>query len=241
MQRPPIRNLVWERNADGSFAKLCSGDWPFKHSGLALNLLASAKMTDVALISAKFGGDTVVFEPWVWILIDGKTSLRFYGAYQVGGFAPEKGTPDLLLRISSWEQASDYERFTQAKDKRKYLLSEEQLTVRSIFTTLKDQQRVTKLIDEVLDITAKGLRMERRRRAKTRWVKLECEISTGQDPAYTRFFYCPVCSKSDIFEAWVSRWQSCFEDINFNSGFIPDEGSRISYNMSFLERLELTV
>ncbi|MHC4633461.1 MAG: hypothetical protein ACYS9C_19620 [Planctomycetota bacterium] len=237
MKKELINNLPWERNADGSYAELKSDLLPLKRAGLGLKLLAIAKMMDVSVISANFNGHPVVFQPWVTVAIDCKTSLNFYGCYQLG-YEREEGKPDLCMRTCSWEQINDYEQFEQAKNKQEYVLSDKQLEVKSIFTTISDHQEVATLCDEVISMNLRGLSLEHCQRDRNKCIELNCEIVSPSMPWSTSFAYNPRRFRNNLFEEWLSRWQSCFDGICFSAGFIPDKGSRISYKVSFLERID---
>jgi len=114
------RILPWEFGVDGKTGYTQKDRLALKSPGFNLKLIAISKAFDVTTISAGFGGNVCVFEPWAFLLIDNKSDFTFAGAYQQA-FETSPGEPQLCIRFCRWTE-SDYRQFAEAEDKAVYIL-----------------------------------------------------------------------------------------------------------------------
>src|SRR5688572_15165723 len=104
MQRVP-----WERTAAGRTV-VRADIVPLLPTPATLKRLAMLKLLDVTLISAEFGGVSLVFEPWIWLFVEEAKRALFCGvfrsAYPVDP-ADVHAVPDACWRMAEWDLDRD--------------------------------------------------------------------------------------------------------------------------------------
>jgi hypothetical protein len=189
--------------------------------------LAVAKMRELTLISAEFGGYLAVFQPWVRVLLGTSVGLEYVAAYQPAYPAAEDAPPlpGLCLRRCTWNRDEDYGRFRLAGDARAYLASGEQIQSRIVFAAPHDTEQVTALAQEGAALFRRGLGLTESARDRVRWETVEVDIADGSNGF--ALSYAPRASHHAALEAWVAQWQRRFESLV--PGLSPDGGVRVSY------------
>jgi hypothetical protein len=205
----------------------------------AVRLIAISKMMDVEIISAEFNEYPVVFEPWVLLLHNSEPSVELFGAY-IRGFEKEKSEPDICIRYAFWSRDKDQKQYEASLDKRAYVLSDSQMQAKTVFGTVKEYQNIYNLADEIERLVVEGFKLQPCNRDDRQngyfRIKIMGRFETTADLDLS---YNPRRLQNRTFEEWTNRWRAAFQSLDFNSGKVPEHGTRISYTMSFPERLEM--
>lgn len=61
----------------------------FAATGAFLKQIALAKLANITLMSAEFSGEKILFEPWVSLLVDAGSTVKFLGVYRLS-FEPDE-------------------------------------------------------------------------------------------------------------------------------------------------------
>ena len=156
------------------------------------------------------------------------------------GLYPTKETrddPDICLRTCSWEKTEDDLQYEGAANKRMYILSDKQLKAKITFANLRNCREIKQLIDDAITMGTQCLALKDCQRKNPPWMKLDCEMVSHYSPWSGKFSYYLSNYRSDIFENWVSCWQTAFDGIDVTHSSSPDGTVRISYDMSLPERI----
>ncbi len=94
----------------------------FRSTPVALRKTALAKLGSIRLVSASFGGERVLFSPWLTVMVDYDSGAFLVGIYRSGEL-PDSGLPVFCLRESHWSCERDIEQVCAAPDLREYLLA----------------------------------------------------------------------------------------------------------------------
>ena len=232
-----FHEIPWEQAGEDSHSVLEDRTLPTKAGTLGLKMIAVSKMMDVSVISGDFRSETVVFVPWIKLLIDCKSSLKFYGAYMSAYIKETRDAPDICLRTCSWEQAEDDVQYEGAANKIMYILSDKQLKAKITFATLRNFREIKQLIDDAITMGSRGLALKDCQRKNPTWMKLDCEMVSHYSPWSAKFSYYLSDFRNDIFENWVSCWHTTLDGIDLLHASSPDGTVRISYDMSLPERI----
>jgi hypothetical protein len=223
-----VEEAPWEHTAGGGPVRL-SGPPQVRRMWLGgRRAIGLAKLADVTLISAEFGGVPVVFEPWVTLLVNRASSAEFFGAYQPA-FPLDEGdeAPSLCLRRSSWSQG--------ARDEDGDLLiegDEGPIESQIVFTSRTERVDVVRLVEELVRLLTDGIRVRRTSR-EIEWEALSCSIADTR--AVATIAYSSLQTESPELEPWAWRWSDAFSRLD--EGVAPDDGCRISYRASLREVL----
>ena len=229
-------DLIWEKTKDGTFAH-------YQEIGKMLprpllKQIALSKILDVKIISAKFHEITAVFEPQVLLLLDHVSRLEFFGIYDSSYESDESDNlPFLCCRKVTWSKRDDWESFNAADKKSNYLLTDKQLVSEIFFLNTEQQSNFESLTSDILEIFCRGVKFEEveREQVSCRDIKLKVVSSLGFS-----CFYHPYSVACQAIEDWIDEWRSCFEKLDSSAGYTPDSSTiRISYNLSFLDYLEI--
>lgn len=233
-----MSKAIWERDANGS-----ETEWYFlppkyrhDHPKLAIFLknIARKKMTTPYLISAEFNCVREVFEPWIGLLIDEGSSMRFWGIY-LSGFVVEEPfiRPTLCMRKGIWDGTLDFEQFSRAKDKASYVAQQQAVSLSILYTSRASISSLFELSREGIDIFRQGIKLERTEGIESRSQMLLCDI-WDEETNYL-LSYSPLSRKNDTLEDWIERWTHALDNIDFSKGYAPDGASRISYRESLAD------
>lgn len=241
--------IPWERTADGVPGTLVESSGRYLIPVLLLMNLARIKMTELDMISANFGGNTILFERRVGVHLDMELATEFLGVYQSEQFEEEnnagddpdtKGdqsrTPILCLRHARWDQKQDSWQFRHAPDMRTYVKEGEQIQSRIVFLPMEMSTEILLLIEEGQRLVQQGIALELVTRAEPHWAGLRFELIDS--PVVSSLSYALRVRENRELEAWATRCQASFASIDHIQGILPDHGCFISYPHSVMEVLE---
>lgn len=224
-------------NATGHPGTKLSPPARFRLSTMALKQIALAKLTDITVISTEFHGETVVFEPWLSLLVDVGRKVLFTGVYQ-RSFEPDDDVdalPDLCWRRSEWIRDVDTAQVGEATDRLAYLAGDTQIASTIRFSRLDQQQALAALIHSSIDQFANGTTVTRARRPEANWHWLSLIVADETFNAQVE--YSPLLAQSAAIETWIPRWLNGFESLDTAHAIQPDAEITISYRPSLSELL----
>jgi len=235
MNRSRNCGLEWERLRDGSFARLHANHSEIRRPGFALKKVAIAKMTEVSVVSAVFGQELLVFEPWVSVLLDAGDTVVFFGAYALA-FPPENDTTDLphiCVRTGSWNKNEDCTRFECAEDKNAYIWSAAQIQIDLAFGLKQTFLSIKEMVSSLSDLVDQGLKRRCLARNDMHWRKVSVEVTS--DFFSWKYAYSPLTSVVDGFEAWLGKWLDIFKNLAIDN--IRAEDCEVSYRPCLMDRM----
>ena len=236
MSHPNLGILEWERPPGGTKAVLHDHAVKIRHPGSALKNLAAAKMTGVSVISAHFGEEHLVYDPWVSVLLDSGNGLIFHGAYGLSFPLEEhqNGLPHVCLRTCSWDRELDFSQFDQASNKRDYLLGDKQLRSDIMFGSGSRYLSFKTLVSRLCAAIGQGLKGQETERPDA--VLCGIAVESATDYFSWKFSYSPHSFVAEKLEEWIEAWREAFK--HSTSDFVPTGDTEISYQPSVMERLE---
>lgn len=244
-----MKGLAWERVVDGTHAQLLESK-PTRVPGATLLLLAEEKMQGILLISARFGGQFVLFQKLLDVYIDKGNDAEYLGIYASEAYFSEneegvreeaqsnipqnevQPPPVFCLRRATWDKKKDAHYFWAAENKKTYVMSEQQIDSRiqffseePAFATMLQELRLT--IQEGIAVTP----VER----ESPFSMLTFQLQERMD-----FSLSYVLSKYECanLERWLQRWRQWISTIAYTAGSLPDHGCTVSYGRSVFEIIE---
>jgi hypothetical protein len=233
----------WERATNGVAAGIAASSRAVTITPYRSRRLASAKMTEVALISAEFRGVPAVFEPWLMVLLDTGEGLEFAGIYKPAFSAAEhSGTaavPAFSLRTAVWQAAQDSERLGDEAAAIGYVTGPEHAPAITRFVTRTTIPDLIALVDELTRVCHRGLAFQSVERPAPALHELRIQLFDTR--VHLTCSYTGFRTQSKSLEDWVERWRGAVADVASRSApgadMCPDGGWRISYRHSLAEQL----
>lgn len=204
-------------------------------------LLAILKIFDVSLLSAKFNGEELLFEPLVSILLEFSQEIKFLGIYESSVPEDESSTsiPSFCMRTCFWSKQVDIDEFAKHQDAQKliqnYWLGENHILSENTFLNWNNCSKLQSAIQRLVDKTRHGLVLEKCHRSNPDINFIRCNV-LEEDLDYT-FAYSLFQNQCTELENLVSIMLEISGSINKTSSFIPDNGLRISYRLSLIDYL----
>lgn len=235
-----IDNVKWERNA-GNESVIIHKSRLKKRSHATLKAIAVKKMTDVSLISAKFGDYPKVFEQRLWMVIEKEIGMKFFGIYTPA--FPLENTPQepvLCLRSAFWNQKNHHKQFNKNSHYEEYLLSDNQVDIYNVFLSHSESMIFSSLSDEIVSYVKSGLNFRFEESTNHLWSNISLGIFDGSFEF--KLAYSPLVQKDTILEEMVIKLKHNFSLLNSDMGLIPEPGShKLSYEKSVLELLSFYI
>ena len=231
--------LEWEQLRNGEPVILRSAISEIKRPGAALKNVAITKMVDISSISALFGNDLLVFEPWISVLLDLGETITFYGAYALA-FPVEDDRYDLpriCVRSCSWNMREDYSRFEQASDKQAYIWSSAQVKIDLSFGLSSTYVPIAALASDLSKLIEKGLCRRTISRSDMPWHKVSVDINS--DFFHWKYAYSPLASIVDGLESWLKEWQETLMNLRMEMDSVQAANCKISYRPSMIDRMSI--
>lgn len=199
--------------------------------------IALAKIADITLMSAEFGGDKIVFEPWVSLLVDAGSTVKFLGVYRLAFESDEDSAtrPNLCWRRSTWNRDIDHEQLAEATDLRTYLTGDTQISSAIAFTRMAVQPALTDLIEQTITTFAHGMTITAAERAEMTWQTLRLDIA--DDRLICTIDYSPLLARSEQVETWAQTWIEYLDKLDAYETIQPDADIAVSYRRSLPEML----
>jgi hypothetical protein len=209
----------------------------FAPTGAFLKRIALAKLADITLMSAEFGGDKLLFQPWVSLLIDAGSAVKFLGAYRLSFESEEDSAtrPNLCWRRSEWNRNVDHKQLAEATDLRAYLTGDTQISSIIAFTRMAAQPALTGLIERTIAEFSHGVTITAAERPDMPWEALQLDIA--DDRLIWTIDYSPLIVQSEQVERWSHTWIEFFDKLDPHDAIAPDGDIIVSYRRSLPEML----
>lgn len=228
------RKRIWDRLGDGQVAQWRRPGCRWDKHGALVRGVALAKVDELALISAEFGGEPAVFDRRLRITTEGAETIRSVALF-LPSYASSGSTPTAAVRRATWEREKDRSSFEMATSKRQYLESVQSIDsqigfvvaeplIMDIWAATEDACRAgVPLVKTKLNV---GQELER----------VAIEISF--DTFCLQLGFSPRVVAAPALEPLVGRWRAEIDTLMATSGVIPDEGTcHVSYDASVWERI----
>lgn len=221
----------------------------------ALRRFARAKLTDVTSLSAEFGGEDVVMEPWLSLYVESLREASFLGVYRSASSQDEDdedengdaddaedagadaAVPDLCWRRSTWQRDADLARIRaiESRERRAYLAGATQLDSYIGFTRLEREPRLAALVEQGVELFRGGVTVAAAVQPKAPWHQVTVELT--DDRATCSVSYAQHLGVAPALEEWVAAWRAAFADLDPDGGTQPDGPIAVSYRESFTDLL----
>jgi hypothetical protein len=216
-----------------------------------LQVLAMAKMMDVAVISGDFLGDSVDFYPCVCLLLDSKERVEFIGTYRAklspytNPESPDyiddieilSKFPTFCIRRAFWPKRTNKDtisEFRAAPNKKDYILGDVQTKVNVAFVKLENFPVVENLIADSIKLVEEGINFQDCYEPRTSYYYAHLTVADG-----IRFDlrYYLSDRTSNCLDDLTNRWQRYLVDSPLEESIIPDEDIQIIYDRSIFDCL----
>jgi hypothetical protein len=244
-------NLTWEKNSEDRIGILI----PTKKivTPVLLKKIAVSKMTNISLITGEFCHSSVSFAPLFWVLMDASSSVDFLGVYAadileldlesehiiVDKNEKHKNTPLICIRKAAWNKEKDLEYFKLADDKTKYILSELQIKCDVFFPDTNQGISILRSIIPLINFWKNGVAFEKSSQRDT--MHEEIKIGISDSNFSLNFSYNPYLINSETWDNLLKAWCEYFNELQVNSSCIPDDNFRVSYHLSVLEQIGISM
>jgi len=232
--------VPWERTFDGRPARYVKGLSPIRSASLLSRNIAISKALDVSIISAEFNGTIRVFESAFLLLTEYEDRVLGLAVLPHSFSADERdkeevGLPDICLRRTRWERGADDRGFRDAEDKVEYLKGKTHGQSEIRFYSSRELD-IEELMKESSRVFRRGVALTEVQREGIEWQFLRCWlVDAGIE---YRIHYVPFAFENVDLERLIRRWIELFGIIDIRSGAVPDDGCRISYELSIWEKIE---
>jgi hypothetical protein len=198
-----------------------------------LKRVAYAKLSDITRMSASFGGESLLFEPWLTLLVDYGRIVSLTGAYRTDSSSDGPGLPSWCLRKSEWFRETDLEQSGGAADLREYLTSGPQVANRFVFANSVTHPEVVDAMDGVLTALGSGITVSPVETRPAEWQFIELDLA--DDRLVCRIEYSPLTAQSESLETALPPWLDRIDELLRRDGFSPDGEITISIRRSVPE------
>lgn len=199
-----------------------------------LKRVALAKLTDITMLSAPFGGEQYLFSPWLTALVDYGSGMTFVGAYRTDEDEADPRVPDICLRKSVWDRNLD---LAQApEDLRPYLAAGPQVANTFVFANGTTHPRLPEVMENALGVLSKGIAIVPEERQDVEWDWLSVEVA--DDRLICRLEYSPRVARSDSLEQVLLWWINEINGLMGDTGLSPDGEIRVSVRRSVPEMVD---
>jgi hypothetical protein len=235
-------DLIWEKSFGGSVG-IYKAPKKVVFTPALMKNLAISKMIDIRLISADFKESPVVFTPLLWLLLDSVSNIEFFGVYANNDedFSDNSNqldiSPSFCVRKVLWSKHEDIYNFQNADDKKKYILGDNQVISNICFINSTHLPEITQLISKGIQIAENGLILQENLQTKLVYDEIKINVSDGR--FYLNFSYKPRLLTNSALEEWIIKLRNCIDSLPLDIGYSPDDGFRISYELSFFDKISL--
>jgi hypothetical protein len=202
-----------------------------------LKRIALAKLSDITLLSAAFGGERVLFEPWLTLLVDDGGGAFLTGVYRTdaasGDNAESDGLPIWCLRKSEWRRQTDLEQSSGADDLGEYLSSGPQVTNRLVFADRATHPELDSVMQRVLTAVSAGITVAPIQPRTSQWQFVDLDLA--DDRLICSIQYSPLIARSESLEAVLPPWLHQIDELLGRDGLLPDGKVTLSIRRSVPE------
>jgi hypothetical protein len=197
-----------------------------------LKRVALAKLSDITLMSAAFGGERVLFEPWLTLLVDYGRGAFLTGVYRSDeSYGP--GLPIWCLRKSEWLRQTDLEQSSGADDLRGYLSSGPQVANRLVFADRATHPELDGVMKSVLTAVTAGITVVPIQPRTSQWQFVDLDLA--DDRLICSIQYSPLIARSELLEAVLPPWRNQIDELLGRDGLVPDSKVTLSIRRSVPE------
>lgn len=204
-----------------------------------LRRVAKAKLASVNFFSARLGGESFVFQPWLTTLIDYGPTMRFVGVYRtepLGGAEDREPTPEddrwLCVRRSEWDRDVDWTRAKEAGFG-EHIASGAQVADTFVFATTHTSPRLADATARTLAEFARGFTVSASELREHAWHEVSVDIA--DEGFLASFTYGPFLTRCEVAESVLPPWLEMTEAAADQAGVAPDEEIRLSIRRSVPE------
>jgi hypothetical protein len=202
-----------------------------------LKRIALAKLSDITLMSAAFGGERVLFEPWLTLLVDEGRGAFLTGVYRTDAAsdddAASDGLPIWCLRKSEWLRQTDLEQSSGADDLSGYLSSGPQVTHRLVFADRATHPELDGVMQSVLTAVTAGITVAPIKPRTSQWQFVDLDLA--DDRLRCSIQYSPLIARSESLEAVLPPWRNQIDELLGRDGLVPDGKVTLSIRRSVPE------
>jgi hypothetical protein len=204
-----------------------------------LKRVALAKLSDITLMSAAFGGERVLFEPWLTLLVDNGGGAFLTGVYRTDGAslsdAASEGPrlPIWCLRKSEWLRQTDLEQSSGTDDLGGYLSSGPQVATRLVFADRATHPELDGVMHRVLTAVSAGITVVPIQPRTSQWQFVDLDLA--DDRLRCSIQYSPLIARSESLEAVLPPWLNQVDELLGRDGLAPDGKVTLSIRRSVPE------
>jgi len=203
-------------------------------TGATLKRVALAKLSDITLISAGFGGERIVFSPWLTVVIDHGVGAFFTGVYRTDSASSgDRSEPIWCLRKSTWDRALDMARAREADELSEYLAAGPQLVDRLVFANRSTHPEIDSVMEAVLTTLTGGISVAPVPSRTHPWHQIELDLV--DDRLICRIEYSPLIAGSQEVETALPPWLDRLDQLLSRDGPQPDGDVVASIRRSVVE------
>lgn len=191
-----------------------------------LKRVALAKLSDITLLSAAFGGERVLFEPWLTLLVDYGGGAFLTGVYRTEAASDSDAASDgprlpiWCLRKSEWLRQTDLDQSNGADDLSGYLSSGPQVANRLVFADRATHPELDGVMHRVLTAVTAGITVVPIQPRTSQWQFVDLDLA--DDRLICSIQYSPLIARSESLEAVLPPWRSQIDELLGRDGFLPD-------------------
>lgn len=231
-------DISWEENEQGINGIFKYPKLPVTTYGVLQKIIFS-KMLDVTLISADFDDELIVFEPRLLVKVESDFQVDFWGLYLSQDENEDeetiKNTPSICIRKITWDKKNELKRFRKSTNKVDYIMSNQQVLSKVIFSSFLEMPNLKKLISDLEQILTNGLSLTKNHTGTHKFSDIELIYELVELKVKVAYF--PFLKTSQPLEAWLEKWRKFMDDSCVISNHVPDKSFQFSYNFSLLDRL----
>lgn len=204
-----------------------------------LSRFAHAKLTDITVMTASFGGRTRTFEELLSVYLDRSTAAAYLAVYHPSFPGEENGEPDdgpdLCWRRSYWDRTVDLSRARAATDPKGYVVGDTQLDSDIVVTRSGDQPELAAAVRSGIELFSRGVTVTAAKRPDAEWHQITVDVA--DDSVIATVGFSPLLAASPEVEQWAARWAELFTRLDPARGVALDGPIRVSYRESFTDLL----
>jgi hypothetical protein len=204
---------------------------------VTLKRVALAKLSGINMISATFAGDTVLFQPWLTVLIDEGSEIAVTGIYRTDSALTEHeeaGEPAFCLRRSAWRREVDLASARETQDLKSYLRSGQQIVNEFVFVARGERpDAIGTTRNFIAAMCESALIMRATPRADSAWNFVSMEV--GDQARAFRIEYSPLTDSLELVESMLPEWLASINRAMDMAGLEPDGSVTIGISRSVPE------
>ena len=203
--------------------------------GATLSRVALAKLSDITMFSASFGGESYTFEPWLTALIEYDRRKTFAGVYRTDEPEPDDpaATPAFCLRWSTWDRDRDARHVSDMASLQDFLATGPQIEHTFTFANQATHAELPQVMRAALEVLTGGINVEPASNRPTDWINVNIEVA---DTHLTcKIDYSPLTARSEAIEQALPPWLNAISQLAQDPGIKPDDEVKLTIRRSVPE------